>query len=249
MRGHGHPNDLLHINKAKKENKHVLKTIQKKARHGIDKMHAQISLGTRTKEEHATNADKKKYRKAVMRSKSNPERGNWDDGECKKDVEDSNNQQQEYETGALSKAFEMNKDRPLPALPPKTNITDDDKLYDQVEDDEDIVRRMIKVFEKKNPHSIPGTGVSDRNRMGRESQPKEDFYSYSVEELVECFKICNLDRFAEKCDANKLDGAFFRQLDLNLLKLEPFYLNTFEQFKVREIIEGWRPKSGKSQSS
>ncbi|XP_060581565.1 uncharacterized protein LOC132738130 isoform X2 [Ruditapes philippinarum] len=86
--------------------------------------------------------------------------------------------------------------------------------------------------------------LPDLRKSSEENQTEEDFYSYSVEELVECFKLCGMNKLAIDCSANKLDGAFFREFNVDDLLSEPFCLNKFQVSKVKMIIEnGWRPKS------
>lgn len=63
------------------------------------------------------------------------------------------------------------------------------------------------------------------------------FFSYTVNDVTECFEKCGMEKFALDCCSKKLDGAFFRNFDLNELKFEPFSLKDSEVQKVKEIIE------------
>ena len=84
----------------------------------------------------------------------------------------------------------------------------------------------------------------DRSRkVSIRNQTQEDFFQYSVSETSECFKMCGLVEFAEKSLEFKLDGSFFRNFDLQVLKEEPFYFTRFHILMIKKIIfEGWRPK-------
>lgn len=77
----------------------------------------------------------------------------------------------------------------------------------------------------------------------RSKEVGNDFFDYSVQQVMSCFKQCSLDKLARVCQRRSLDGPFFRQLDLESLKLEPFYLDNLAILKVKKIMfEGWRPK-------
>ena len=91
-------------------------------------------------------------------------------------------------------------------------------------------------FTKASLKTEPISKVSKPNQ-------KEEFFQYSVSETSECLKVCGLVEFAEKCQENKLDGSFFRNMDLEILKEEPFNLLNFHIVMFNKIIfEGWRPK-------
>ena len=68
------------------------------------------------------------------------------------------------------------------------------------------------------------------------------FESYSVEETVDCFKKCGLDRLAAICEEHTLDGYFMINADQDTLKNEPLTLNPLQINKLRMIYKGWRPK-------
>lgn len=148
----------------------------------------------------------------------------------------------------LSRHYKVNRDRPLP-LPPKgeINVTDDDKLvpYDDVDKkDEEFHKYLENVRQEKKPDSKLDTlaAYPDLKKLSQANQSDKDFFSYTVEELVECFKLCGLERLAVECSTNKLDGAFFRNFDIE--NSEIFSLGKLEIFKLKKIIyEGWRPKS------
>ncbi|KAL4236512.1 hypothetical protein ACF0H5_004898 [Mactra antiquata] len=71
-----------------------------------------------------------------------------------------------------------------------------------------------------------------------------DFYNYSVIDCSHCFHYCGLEEFAETCLKSKLDGAFFKNFDIKILKEKPFCLDDLNVDKVKQIIAGWRPKIG-----
>lgn len=72
---------------------------------------------------------------------------------------------------------------------------------------------------------------------------RNDFFDYSVQEVVDCFTRCSLNKLANFCKKEKLDGRFFENFDMDKLKEEPLNLENFTLIKVRRIIfDGWRPK-------
>ncbi|KAL4236506.1 hypothetical protein ACF0H5_004892 [Mactra antiquata] len=80
------------------------------------------------------------------------------------------------------------------------------------------------------------------DKISRPNQTKDDFCSYTTNEVVECFKLCGLEVMAKHCHENILDGAFFQHLSATDLQ-ECFDLNSIELYKVNQIInDGWRPK-------
>ncbi|KAK3592104.1 hypothetical protein CHS0354_019369 [Potamilus streckersoni] len=80
-------------------------------------------------------------------------------------------------------------------------------------------------------------------------QARKSFYSFSVLQIVHCFRSCKLDTLANICETEKLDGSFFQsETEENISQLlseEPFNLNAFEILKVKKIMDGWRPKLDK----
>ncbi|XP_053396504.1 uncharacterized protein LOC123551057 [Mercenaria mercenaria] len=90
--------------------------------------------------------------------------------------------------------------------------------------------------------SVPS---SNSNYILETNETEDRFYQYSVLETSHCFRHCGLEQFADECLKNRLDGSFFRNFNLQVMKRDPFHLSTFEVLKVRKIIfEGWRPKIG-----
>ncbi|KAL4236507.1 hypothetical protein ACF0H5_004893 [Mactra antiquata] len=80
------------------------------------------------------------------------------------------------------------------------------------------------------------------NKISHPNQTKDDFYSYTTHEIVECFKFCGLDVMAKLCYEHRLDGAFFQGLSAADLQ-KYFNLNSTEIKQVNQMIyEGWRPK-------
>lgn len=70
-----------------------------------------------------------------------------------------------------------------------------------------------------------------------------EFYSYSVDEVVECLHDCALAKLANICKEEQLDGEYFRTLKTEDLQKEPFHMNWYHITKLFKIIGGWRPKT------
>jgi hypothetical protein len=64
----------------------------------------------------------------------------------------------------------------------------------------------------------------------------------SYTQLSELLKTCTLDRFADTCVEQSIDGEIFMELTDDMLKDEPFQLKQFEILKVNKIKQGWKPK-------
>ncbi|XP_053394519.1 uncharacterized protein LOC123524706 isoform X2 [Mercenaria mercenaria] len=249
---------LLPTPKARKED--ILQKIKEKAKLGFDKVHEQLLKRSKQKsaEAYAYNTKTTKQKQSMIYSRSKTESGELLESQLSEKKRLSKNLSERVDnekSHRLSKAYEVNRHRPLPELPSKgeINITDDDKLdmYDDVEDKEAAFLKHIKEIRHQNaadtksdPKLDTLARYPDLKKIGRARQTKEDFYSYTVQELVECLKMCSLDKFAIDCSTNKLDGAFFRDFDLNELMSDPFSLSKLDVFKIRKIInEGWRPKT------
>lgn len=87
------------------------------------------------------------------------------------------------------------------------------------------------------------SSLADLNKILRRDQTADDFYAYTVNEVVHCFHICSASKMAKICSEQKLDGRFFRKFNIEDLKKEPFQLEPFSVLKVRKVIlDGWRPK-------
>lgn len=173
-------------------------------------------------------------------------------------AEDVNTEEEKPGLFRLSVVGERNRNRPLPGLPQKSCEELSQKTYVNIphvgtgcvydEVNKETFKRFRENMCSKLEQASSLQDFPDMDMVGRPNQSCEDFYSYSVEELEECFKICSLSKLAVDCSSNKIDGEFFRDLDLNELKSEPFFLSNLEVLKVKKIIEyGWRPKTGKEQ--
>lgn len=205
-----------------------------KTKLGYDKVHDQLLKREKVKEFKAAK-QKAKIPQRVMRSES---RSTTEDKQTIT-AKDDQLRPQTYKDRLLPNVSTK------PTLPTEniSNKTDDDKLYvDRI--DETFVKKfaVIERQEKKTvktntiPYSPDQTKIDGPDQCG-------DFYSYTVEELVDCLNLCGLKRLAMECNTHRLDGEFFRKFDLNELKNEPFSLNRIELLKVRKVIEnGWRPK-------
>lgn len=242
----------------------MLQKIKEKVKLGFDKVH--IQLVTRDNTKHAKTA-KQKYKSlpptCIVRSKSEPieftnelKQGHNGKVELSRSFNLSQKMTEDEEQCSckLCLAYLQNKDRLQPELPPFQELpienisnntdTDHDQLhiYDQVQDffkKSAVAERVEKSLVKTNslPYSLHA------NTFVRQGQSRDDFYSYSVEELVECLNRHGLGSFAIDCNTHKLDGAFFRNFDLNVLKTDPVSLNNTDLLKLRKLIEdGWRPK-------
>lgn len=86
----------------------------------------------------------------------------------------------------------------------------------------------------------------DASHIFKDNLTEKDFFNYSVMDASHCFHHCGLAEFAARCIENKLDGAFFQNMDLSNLTADPFCLSRFQVLKVEKIIySGWRPKDNK----
>ena len=63
----------------------------------------------------------------------------------------------------------------------------------------------------------------------------------SSTQLSELLKTCKLDRFADTCFEEIIDGEIFMELTDDMLKDEPFQLKQYEILKVNKIKKGWKP--------
>ena len=80
------------------------------------------------------------------------------------------------------------------------------------------------------------------DRVSRDGQTAESFYDYSIDEVVRCFKMVGLPGMATKCEKEKFDGKFFKDLEKDDIKVL-FELERLHLLKVKKaIFDGWRPK-------
>ena len=86
-------------------------------------------------------------------------------------------------------------------------------------------------------------GIQDMQAILVNGQNSEDFYKMSVMQVSHLFRYCLLQDIGDVCYQQRLDGRFFRDFDLQLLKEEPFNATQFQIVKIIQIIKnGWRPK-------
>ena len=86
-----------------------------------------------------------------------------------------------------------------------------------------------------------GVDVTESDRVSREGQTANDFYQYTMDEVVQCFKLVALPDVAEICKQERFDGKFFELLSQEEIK-SYFDLKQLHLVKVIKTIEGWRPK-------
>ncbi|WAR23715.1 hypothetical protein MAR_037384 [Mya arenaria] len=73
-------------------------------------------------------------------------------------------------------------------------------------------------------------------------QTEEDFYKLTVIQLSHLMYYCSLKHIATVCYDQRLDGEFFRGMDLEtILTDEPFNAVSMHVTKFRRIKSGWRP--------
>lgn len=134
------------------------------------------------------------------------------------------------------------KDRPLPKTPDQ--ISDHEpEIYESVDVEEKVQDIDEEGYEIVDSKLSNFNKLEDFNKLCRANQTCEDFFQYSVNEIFQCFHMCSIDKLAKQCLEQKLDGKFFQNFDLDSLKKEPFFLDTFAVLKIKKIIfEGWRPK-------
>lgn len=84
--------------------------------------------------------------------------------------------------------------------------------------------------------------LEQRSDITRISQPESNLRSMTMIELENLLKSVKLDKFAEMCCAEQIDGDFFMDMTDEILKEEPFSLNRFEILKAKKLQGGWKPK-------
>ena len=247
----------------------IFQKIKEKAKMGFDKVHEQLLRRHKQKQieedERSKVKPKKVYSRSVSesglkheqkpsrKSVSSPQTKHFDKAVAQSLLTGDDSAIRDDKTiQRLSREYQVNKDRPLP-LPPKSerNVTDDDKLapYDDVQTkDEEFKKYLenVRKEQKSDPKLDTLAGYPDLWKISQSNQTIEDFYSYTVEELVECFKLCGLEKVAIQCSEGKLDGEFFRNFDIDDFQKDPFFLSKLDLFKVRKILKGWRPKTDKT---
>ncbi|XP_053396500.1 uncharacterized protein LOC123551054 [Mercenaria mercenaria] len=101
---------------------------------------------------------------------------------------------------------------------------------------------LLNSIESEGPKYV-SLATKQAEHLFRDNLTQDDFFQYTVTETAHCFKHCGLDDFAELCLENRLDGSFFRNVDCNELRKDPFGLTEFHILKVTKMIyNGWRPK-------
>lgn len=67
---------------------------------------------------------------------------------------------------------------------------------------------------------------------------ESEFYTFTVDEVVECLNNCALGKLAKLCQHKHLDGEYFRGLTADDLEGEPFNMNWFHISKLFKVIDG-----------
>ncbi|CAC5367538.1 unnamed protein product [Mytilus coruscus] len=102
---------------------------------------------------------------------------------------------------------------------------------------------QVKAGERayENPETI-NKELEKRSEIPSISQPESDLRFITMIQLGNLLKKFKLDKFAEKCFEEQIDGNFFMDMTDEILKEEPFSLNRFEILKVTKLQSGWNPK-------
>lgn len=124
---------------------------------------------------------------------------------------------------------QMNYDRvPSPTLPPRVR-----------EKSHTIPTTPVKVScISKRSGSLP----TDSLTVSAESDHSNSIHHLGVEQLCALLKEYKLDKLAEVCVDEKLDGNFLACLNDDDLKEEPFCLGNFQIKKLNKLKTGWRSK-------
>ena len=128
---------------------------------------------------------------------------------------------------------------PLPDPPLTAEQTDESEELKH-EYDYPEFRDLLKC-EKDKKKGYVGIDVDEADRVSRQGQTADDFYDYTVEEVVQCFKQVALSNIAEICERERFDGKFFQHLSEEEIKTY-FDLKQLHLIKVRRTINGWRPR-------
>ena len=131
---------------------------------------------------------------------------------------------------------------PLPETPStidKTDNVDPTEIKIHEYDYPDF-RDLTKAMDDMKKGYV-GVDVTESDRVSREGQTANDFYQYTIDEVVQCFKLVALPAIAEICEKERFDGKFFELLSQEEIKSH-FDLEKLHLIKVIKTIEGWRPK-------
>ncbi|VDI47553.1 Hypothetical predicted protein [Mytilus galloprovincialis] len=74
------------------------------------------------------------------------------------------------------------------------------------------------------------------------THPESDIRSMTMIELGNLLKSVKLNKFAEMCCEEQIDGDFFMEMNDEILLEEPFSLKKFDILKVKKLQGGWKPK-------
>jgi hypothetical protein len=69
---------------------------------------------------------------------------------------------------------------------------------------------------------------------------KSSLENLGVEDLCSLFREYKLEKLAEVCEEEKLDGKFIACLTDDDLKDDPFWLGKFQIIKLNKLKSGWR---------
>jgi len=146
--------------------------------------------------------------------------------------------------------------RPLPSVPPDTSKPNylpmtasssgsgspNDRFSPTGSDvDSQSSNSNDGVFIPANKPEYVKITQKDMGKILGKGQTAEDFYRLGVTQLSHLLFYCNLSHFGEVCCNQNLDGAFFKDTDLNLLKEDPFNGTVLDVKKFEKVISGWRP--------
>ena len=94
----------------------------------------------------------------------------------------------------------------------------------------------------KMSSSSSSSAMDTKNQDYSSSDFPDDLSSVSVAELGECLRKLKLEKHVDTFSSNQIDGKLFLTFDKELLSSLGVD-NTFEQAKLMNFINGWRPKT------
>jgi len=107
--------------------------------------------------------------------------------------------------------------------------------------DSDSSHSKNDVFMHSNKPKYVKITQKEMGKILDKGQTAEDFYRLGVAQLSHLLFYCNLSHIGELCFNHNLDGAFFKNMDLNILKEDPFNGTILDMKKFEKIMSGWRP--------
>ncbi|XP_052819799.1 uncharacterized protein LOC128245632 [Mya arenaria] len=159
-------------------------------------------------------------------------------------VDDSEEEDEIYKVPrSVLNDCDENYDTPPPGI---RHMLEEDDIYRVLNGPVREVPITIEKIDSDNEEDSELTDYANASafeRPGDCTNGDQEFFTYSLQEVVKCLYKCGLPKFARLCHEMNFDGKHFKGITARNLKEAPYELTWLHISRFLKIIKGWRPST------